>query len=118
MKVLLVDDEKEMVETQAERLSLRGIDADWVTRGMDAITHVNKRGYDVVVLDAKMPGMSGLETMKQIHGIRPGTKVIIITGHGSASECEAGIEAGACFYLMKPVNLEDLIEKMHEVTES
>lgn len=118
MKVLLVDDEKEMVETQAERLSLRGIDVDWVTRGMDAITKVNKRRYDVVVLDAKMPGISGLETMKQIHEIRPGTKVIIITGHGSASECEAGIEAGACFYLMKPVNLEDLIEKMHEVTES
>jgi DNA-binding response OmpR family regulator len=56
--------------------------------------------------------------MKQIHEIRPGTKVIIITGHGSASEREAGIEAGACFYLMKPINLEELIEKMHEVTES
>ena len=117
MKVLLVDDEEEMVSTQAERLSLRGIYADWVTRGLDAINHVYKRKYDVAVLDAKMPGLSGLETMKRIQKIQPGIKVIILTGHGSIAECEAGKDAGACFYLMKPVNIEDLIEKMREVVE-
>lgn len=114
MRVLLVDDEDEMVTTLSERLSLRGIDTDWVTSGEDALTHVAKKKYDVVVLDVKMPGMSGLETMERIQEIQPETKVIFLTGHGSASDFKSCIEAGACFYLMKPTNIEDLIEKMHE----
>lgn len=114
MKLLLVDDEDEMVSTLAERFSLRGIDADWVTCGEDAVNHVTKNKYDIVVLDVKMPGMSGLETMERILKIQPETKTIFLTGHGSVSDCEACIEAGACFYLMKPTNIDVLIEKINE----
>lgn len=117
MKVLLVDDEDEMVSTLAERLSLRGIDADWVTCGEDAVNHVTEEKYDIVVLDVKMPGMGGLETMERIQKIQPETKIIFLTGHGSASDREACIEAGACFYLMKPTNIEVLIEKINEALE-
>jgi DNA-binding NtrC family response regulator len=114
LRVLLVDDEDEMVTALAERLSLRGIEADWVNSGEDAIARVTDKKYDIVVLDVKMPGMSGLETMEQVQKLQPETKVIFLTGHGSISEFNSCIEAGACFYLMKPTDIEVLIEKMNE----
>ena len=114
MKVLLVDDESEMITTLAERLQLRAIDADCVFSGKDAIIPLREKMYDVVVLDMKMPGMSGLETMEQIQKIRPETKIIFLTGHGSIADCEASKKGGACSYLLKPVDIEVLIEKMHE----
>lgn len=114
MRVLLVDDEDEMVTTLTERLQLRAIDADCVFSGKDAITLVREKMYDVVVLDMKMPGMSGLETMEQIQEIRPETKIIFLTGHGSVADCEASKKGGACSYLLKPVDIEVLIDKMHE----
>lgn len=109
-----MDDEDEMITALAERLSLRGIEADWVNCGEDAIACVTEKKYDIVVLDVKMPGMSGLETMEQVQKLQPETKVIFLTGHGSASEFNSCIEAGACFYLMKPTDIEVLIEKMKE----
>jgi DNA-binding response OmpR family regulator len=114
LRVLLVDDENEMASALAERLSLRGIEADWVTSGEDAVTRVTGKKYDVVVLDVKMPGMSGLETMEHIQKIQPETKVIFLTGHGSVADFNSCVEAGACFYLMKPTSIEILIEKMNE----
>jgi len=114
LKVLLVDDEYEMVTTLAERLHLRAIDADFVFSGKDAVTLIMEEMYDVVVLDMKMPGMSGLETMEQIQEIRPETKIIFLTGHGSVADCEASKKHGACSYLLKPVDIEVLIEKMCE----
>jgi DNA-binding response OmpR family regulator len=114
LRVLLVDDEDEMVTALAERLSLRGIEADWVSSGEDAIARVTHKKYDIVVLDVKMPGMSGLETMEQVQKLQPETKVIFLTGHGSVSDFNSCIEAGACFYLMKPTNIDVLVEKMNE----
>ena len=114
MKVLLVDDEVEMVTTLAERLSFRGIEADWVLSGYEAVKHVRKSKYDLVVLDVKMPGMSGLETMEEVRKIQPESKILFLTGHGSQSDCEAGKKGGACFYLMKPIDIEVLIKRMKE----
>ena len=114
LRVLLVDDENEMASALAERLSLRGLEADWVTSGEDAVTRVTGKKYDVVVIDVKMPGMSGLETMEHIQKIQPETKVIFLTGHGSVADFNSCVEAGACFYLMKPTSIEILIEKMNE----
>ena len=117
MKVLLVDDEEELVTALAERLSLRDIEADWATCGMDAITRVSEDTYDVIVLDVKMPGMSGLETMEKIQKIKPEAKIIFLTGHGSVEDHEAGKKAGASFYLMKPIDIQVLIDKMHEAAK-
>jgi DNA-binding response OmpR family regulator len=117
LKVLLVDDEKEMVSALAERLSFRDIDAEWVTTGKDAIALIGKNHFDVLVLDVKMPGMSGLETMKEILKIKPGSKIIFLTGHGSALDQFACKEAGAFSYLMKPINIETLVEKMKEAMD-
>ena len=117
MKVLLVDDEEEMVSALSERLSLRGIETDWVLSGNDAVTSVHQNTYDVVVLDVKMPRMNGLETMEKIQKIQPKAKIIFLTGHGSMADCEAGKNAGACFYLIKPIDIDVLIESMKGALE-
>jgi DNA-binding response OmpR family regulator len=118
LKVLLVDDEEEMVSALAERLSFRDIDAEWVTTGKDAIALIGENHFDVLVLDVKMPGMSGLETMNEILKIKPGSKIIFLTGHGSAFDQLACKEAGAFAYLMKPINIEILVEKIKEAMEA
>lgn len=114
LRVLLVDDEEELVSTLKERLMLRDIEADGVTAGADALRCIQSKDYDVVVLDVKMPGIDGLEVMKKIRAIRPRVQVILLTGRGSERESEIGIKEGAFDYLIKPIDIEDLIEKMKE----
>jgi len=119
MKILLVDDEVEFVSALAERLSLRGIDAEWVSRPEDAITRVEKCRYDLAVLDVKMPRLSGIELKVILQEKCPEMKFIFLTGHGSEESYEAGsAAAGAAYYLMKPLKLEDLIRKIDEVVGS
>ena len=116
MKVLLVDDERELVSTLAERLSFRGIQADWATSGEEAMRLTEKNTYDVAVLDVKIPRISGLELKRKPHAKIPAMKFIFMTGHGSEDEfrnCSA--ETGEGCYLVKPVNIEDLIRKMNEL---
>ena len=116
MKVLLVDDEHELVSTLAERLSFRGIQADWATSGEEAMRLTEKNTYDVAVLDVKIPRISGLELKRRLHAKIPAMKFIFMTGHGSEDEfrnCSA--ETGEGCYLVKPVNIEDLIQKMHDL---
>ncbi|MBP1739986.1 MAG: response regulator receiver protein [Deltaproteobacteria bacterium] len=116
MKVLLVDDEHELVSTLAERLSLRGIEADWAISGEEAIRLAEKKSYDVAVLDVKIPGISGLELKRKLQSKRPDLKFIFMTGHGSEEDfrtCSAETADGC--YLVKPANIEDLIQKMSEL---
>jgi len=116
MRVLLVDDELELVSTVAERLTIRGIDADWSTSSEEALKKIQGKAYDVAILDVKMPKVSGLDLKKMMQKIRPEMKYIFITGHGSEEDFKAGsAEAGAKYYLLKPVNIEDLIKKIHEI---
>lgn len=115
MRVLLVDDEKELVSTLAERLGLRGIEADWAVSAEDALRIVESVSYDVAVVDVKIPGISGIELKKRLQKKCPGMKFIFMTGHGSEADYEAGAaEAGAEYYLVKPVNIRVLMEKMKE----
>lgn len=116
MRVLLVDDEEELVSALAERLRIRGIDADWVCICYDAIGRVESKKYDIAVLDVKMPKMSGIELKRRLEEKCPGMKYIFVTGHGSEEDFLAGsAETGTAYYLVKPVNIEDLIEKINEV---
>jgi DNA-binding response OmpR family regulator len=116
IKVLLVDDEVELVETLAERMVMRDIAADWATGAEDALTKADKTLYDIAVLDVKMPGTSGITLKKLMEQKNPRMKFIFMTGHGSEDDFHAGsMEAGSDYYLVKPVNIEDLIKKMNEV---
>ncbi|RJP67052.1 MAG: response regulator [Candidatus Abyssobacteria bacterium SURF_17] len=114
MRVLLVDDEEELVSTLKERLALRGIEADAVLTGADALDRVQTNEYDVIVLDVKMPGVDGLEVMRKIRKLRPRVQIILLTGRGSEKESEIGIREGAFDYLVKPTDIEELVKKMKE----
>ena len=119
MKVLLVDDEHELVSTLAERLSLRGIQADWAVSGEEAMRLTEKNTYDVAVLDVKIPRIGGLELKRRLHAKLPAMKFIFMTGHGSEDDfrnCSA--ETGEGCYLFKPVNIENLIQKMNELMKA
>lgn len=119
LRVLLVDDEDELVETLAERLILRDIDARWATNAEDALDMVENEIFDLAVLDVKMPGISGITLKKQLERKIPEMKFIFMTGHGSEADFHAGSrEAGSDYYLVKPVNIDDLIKKMKEVMAS
>jgi len=113
MKVLLVDDEKKFVSSLAERLSIRGIEADWVTTGDEALSRAEKENYDIAVLDVKMPCMSGIELKKKLEKIDPNMKFIMVTGHGSEEDYNIGSRE-ASSYIIKPFKIETLIEKIKQ----
>jgi two-component system OmpR family response regulator len=94
-KILIVDDEEELVTTLVERMELRGLQAVGVTKGLEAVDLVERESFDVVVLDVKMPGEDGVEIMKRIKKIRPDLPVILLTGHMSMEASEEGLKAGA-----------------------
>jgi two-component system, OmpR family, response regulator len=109
VRILLVDDEEELISTLAERLAMRGIEADCVFSGDEAMGRAREKDYDVIVLDMKMAGLDGVATMGEIRKFRPAARFIVITGHGDEEDYLKGKEAGALFYLMKPIDIEDLI---------
>ena len=116
MKVLLIDDEEELVSALAERLSFRGIDADWVTNGDDALRKLNETFYDIAVVDVKMPKTDGIKLKGMMAKEYPKMKFIFMTGHGSEADFKRGSEeVGQEYYLCKPVDIEDLTRKLHEV---
>lgn len=115
LRVLVVDDEEEFTSTLVERLLLRGIDAEGVTRGAHALAMLEDKAFDIVLLDVKMPGIGGLELVKRIKRDYPKTEVIILTGHGSAESAEEGIRAGALEYIMKPVNIDYLLRLFEKI---
>jgi DNA-binding response OmpR family regulator len=117
IRVLLADDEEEFVTALVERMAIRGIPVDGVTTCDAAFDLAKQNKYDVAVLDVKLPGMSGFELKKKIARIAPQTKFIFITGHGSYSSFKQGTcEAGCPYYLLKPVDIEVLVERINEIT--
>ena len=115
MKVLLVDDEKKFAMMLSKRLALRGIDVDYVYTGEEALVMAENSRYDVAILDVKMPGIGGIELKRKLSGLALGMKFIFLTGHGSETDFEIG-SAEAAYYLAKPLQIEKLIEILHEVT--
>lgn len=113
MRILLVDDEAELVSALAERLALRGLDAVFATDGDTAVDMVRAQAFDLAVLDVKMPGLSGLDLKKKLQRLRPGLRFIFVTGHGSEEDFRLG-SAEAASYLVKPVALDELIRKINE----
>ena len=110
LRVLFVDDEEELVSTVVERLELRDIDALGATSGPEALRLIEEHALDAVVLDVKMPGLGGFEVIKRIKEERPELAVVFLTGHGSVESASEGMRMGAFDYLMKPVDIDALIE--------
>ncbi|MHC1752897.1 response regulator [Humidesulfovibrio sp.] len=111
-KILLVDDEHEFITTLAERLELRGIAARVVFDGESALLAVAESEPHVMVLDVLMPGIKGLEVLERVKRSNPRVQVLLLTGHGSTRDGIEGMRLGAFDYMMKPLNIDTLIEKM------
>ncbi len=112
-KVLVVDDEKDFVEMLSLRLKEMGEQVDAVYNGQDCLTKLEGNDIDVVILDIKMPGMDGIETLKEIKRRFPMVEVIMLTGHGSAESAVEGMKLGAFDYLLKPADIDSLTEKVN-----
>jgi DNA-binding NtrC family response regulator len=116
-KVLLVDDEVEFVSALAERLQMRNYDAQAVYSAEDAITVARSNPPDVMLLDLKMPVMSGMEVLKYLKQYIPDIKVIMLTGHGTVDEGPEGKSGDIFDYAMKPIDINELIEKIEKAKQ-
>jgi len=114
LRLLLVDDEKEFVETLADRLKMRDLEANVAHNGEEALSAVEKEEPDIIVLDLKMPGMHGIEVLKRVKEAYPNVEVIILTGHGSKKDEDAARTLGAFDYVTKPADLDSLVGRIRK----
>jgi len=116
--ILLVDDEVPFVETMTKRLSKRGFDILSAHTGPDALDQLSKhRGIEVVILDVKMPGMDGVQTLEEIKRRFPITEVIMLTGHATVESAIEGMKLGAFDFLMKPCDMDQLVFKVEAAAQ-
>ncbi len=112
--VLFVDDEADFLETILKRMKKRRITVSGVESGNEALAFLAQTPVDVVVLDVRMPGMDGIQTLMEIKRKNPLTEVIMLTGHASLETARKGMEMGAFDFLMKPVNIDELLYKLED----
>ena len=115
--VMVVDDEDEFRDLTVKRLEKRGLKVVGAESGKAALEILEHSHTDVVLLDVKMPGMDGIETLRQIRIMKPLVEVVLLTGHASVDSGIEGMKLGAFDYLMKPIELEPLIEKLADAYE-
>jgi DNA-binding NtrC family response regulator len=113
-RVLIVDDEVDFVSILAKRLLAHGWDADTAVSGHEAIEKATSRDYTAIVLDLKMPGFDGIETLKRLKKVNPSLQIILLTGHGSIRDGVDAMKHGALDFLEKPTDFADLIKKIEE----
>jgi len=114
LSVLIVDDEAEFMETLAKRLRKRKLAVSGVTSGEAALEQLKETPFDIVVLDVKMPGMNGLDTLRKIKESYPLIEVIMLTGHADMQAAIEGMDVGAFDYLMKPIEIDELLYKIQD----
>lgn len=117
IRLLLVDDEDDFRRTIAKRLKKRGMTPEEAGTGEECLAILEKNPVDVVILDVKMPGMNGIETLHHIKEKYPKTEVIMLTGHATTRDGVDGIKKGAFDYLSKPIELEHLLGKIKQAHE-
>lgn len=117
--VLLVDDEVPFVETLTKRLTKRDLSVSSAFSGNGALEVLAQgRDVDVVILDVKMPGMDGIETLREIKKTYPLVEVIMLTGHATVGSAVEGMRLGAFDYLMKPCDMDELVAKVSEAKQT
>lgn len=114
IKVLLVDDEIAFVNTLAQRLRMRKLLVDTVYDGEQALSYIKEIEPDVIVLDLKMPGLHGIEVLREIKKIKREIQVIILTGHGTDKDEEEAKKLGGFDFLRKPADIDLLMRKIKE----
>ena len=116
-KVLLVDDEREFVQTLSERLIMRGMGSAVAYDGESALNLIKEDEPEVMIVDLKMPGVDGLEVLRKVKETRPQIEVIILTGHGHEEDRQLCMDLGAFAYLQKPLDINVLSETIQKANE-
>jgi DNA-binding NtrC family response regulator len=111
MRMMIVDDEKRFLSTMKKLLAKKGYDVVTASSGAEALEIMSVQNIHVVILDVKMPGMDGNETLREIKKRFPLTEVIMLTGHATMESAVEGLKSGAMDYLMKPADLDEIIKK-------
>jgi DNA-binding NtrC family response regulator len=111
-RVLVVDDEEDFIDTMLRRLRAKGLRTEGVTRGQDALKILEDHDFDVCILDVKMPGMDGIQALREMKKKKPLMEVIMLTGHGSVESGIQGLQLGAYNYVMKPVPFDELLQQL------
>jgi len=117
MKIMLVDDEERFLSTTKKLLVKKGYNVLTAMSGMEALETLKRKMIHVVILDVKMPGMDGIDTLKAIKKEFPLVEVIMLTGHGTMESAVEGLKSGATDFLSKPADIGDLIVKAEEAFE-
>lgn len=118
IRILLVDDEEDFVTTISELLQLRNLASQTAFSGEQAIGYVGEKEPDVMVLDLKMPGIDGMEVLRQVRRLYPHIQVIIQTGHGSNEEEIEARKIGVFDYFKKPVDIDQLVTRIKEAAQA
>ncbi len=112
-RLLLVDDEERFRQTLCKRLAEMGFPVATAGSGQEALARIREEPFDVVVLDVMMPGLSGMETLHEIQKLGCGVEVLMLTGHSTIESAIEGMRLGAHYYLLKPCDINELVEKIH-----
>ncbi len=111
MKLMLVDDEARYLQTTQKLIEKKGYETVTAQSGKEALEQLKTKNIHVVILDVKMPGMDGNETLKAIKSLYPLVEIIMLTGHATVDSAIDGLKSGACDYLMKPADIDEIMEK-------
>ena len=113
-KVLLVDDEPDFTDAISERLSSRVFSVEAASNGIEAVDKIDDKNYDVIFLDLAMPGIDGIETLKQIMAKNPDMQVYLLTGHATLQKGIEAMKFGAKDVLEKPIDIKALVERIQD----
>jgi DNA-binding NtrC family response regulator len=114
-RILIVDDELDFTEALAKRMQARGLAVDTAADGQQALAKTSQHGdYTAIVLDLKMPGMDGIETLARLRKDNPDLQIILLTGHGSIRESVSAMKLGALDFLEKPADFQELMAKISD----
>jgi len=113
-RVLLVDDEVDFTAVLKDRLEARGLSVVTAASGPEAVLAVKKKTFDAIVLDLLMPGMDGIETLKEILKLDDKAQVILLTGHATPKKGVEAIKQGAVDFLEKPADIQDMLSRIGE----
>ncbi|MDF1592642.1 MAG: response regulator [Desulfobacterales bacterium] len=116
-RVLIVDDEDDFRESLVNRFAKRGLSVTGVESGEEALKILGEKLFDVVILDVKMPGMDGIETLRKMKMMKPLMEVIMLTGHATIESGVEGMKLGACEYVVKPADINVMLDKMRKAYE-
>lgn len=116
-KVLLVDDERDFVQTLSERLIMRDMGSAVAYDGESALTMIADEEPEVMILDLRMPGIDGIEVLRQVKSTNPDIEVIVLTGHGTEKDKDLCMELGAFAFLQKPVDIQLLSQTLMKANE-